>query len=110
MAKAIFVDTGNAKITEVEVHNTQDIHELLGGHLEMAHLWSESGNVMYVDEEGMLKNKPRFFFKYRTDQLLYGNAVIVGKELINEDYEYLGLADTVFEVQDIEMLVAFMRP
>lgn len=59
----------------------KDMQRCVGGHLEVAYMWS-SGDTLYVDDEGMLKPKDGYFvLAERRDQVLHGNGLVVGPEL-----------------------------
>ena len=48
----------------------------------------QNGDVLYVDDEGLLKpSKNWFFYRHRKDQPLAGNGMLVGREVDAPDYE-----------------------
>lgn len=53
---------------------------MLGGYLEAAYVF-DSGDVLYVNEEGMLRDLTPWRFAHRRDQALYGPGLIVGPEI-----------------------------
>lgn len=80
--KALHVDVDHRTISEVEYNGLADLQRLVGGHIEVAYHWP-NGDVLYVDEEGMLKHGPYRGFRIpeRPDQPLFGNGVLVGPEV-----------------------------
>jgi hypothetical protein len=59
MAKAILIDPRDASIRYVECAESGDaMRAMIGGDLEIAHVFP-SGDVLYVDEEGLTKDFSR---------------------------------------------------
>jgi len=84
--KVLFINAKDMSVEERELESHKDIRPLINGWIEAAYRY-ENGDVLYVDEEGLLKN-PRHFFLIpeRGDQPLAGNGVIVGREVeVEED-------------------------
>ena len=82
MAKAYFVNSANQTVTEVEYETLDDMRRFIGGYICIASVDHSTGDVLYVDDEGMLKeNLPVFAYMERLDQLLYGNGLYVGREI-----------------------------
>lgn len=79
--KALHIDAEHLTIGVVEYHGLADLQRLVGGFIEVAYLWP-NGDVLYVDEEGLLKLPQRGFrITVRPDQPLAGNGVLVGREI-----------------------------
>ena len=86
MAKGYLIDAQNKNIREVEYHSLAEMRELIGGHIELAHMHN-TGDVLYVDEEALIKETPYYFwYAHRTDQPLFGNGLLVGREIEGEEY------------------------
>lgn len=85
MAKAYLIDPKKRTISEVEYNSLTEMRELIGGYIELAYMHT-NGDVLYVDENGMNKPNYRFQYSHRPDQDLYGNGVIVGKEVEGPEY------------------------
>jgi hypothetical protein len=86
MAKAYWIDSENKSITEVESSSLADMRRHIGGHIEIAFL-HPNGDVLYVDEEGLLKNPEHWFrYSHRTDQPFAGNGLLVGREVEGDEY------------------------
>jgi hypothetical protein len=89
--KAILIDAKKREIREVEYRpsgmkgDVPTVGEYIGGWIEMAFQFP-TGDVMFVDEEGLLKATMHFFYcAFRTDQPMAGNGVVVGREVEDED-------------------------
>ena len=87
--KALWINAAQQSIEEVAWSDIHDLHELVGGWLEIAMLLPH-GDVLYVDEDGKLKESIHTGFTIGgSHELVLGNGVVVGKERINEDGEQL---------------------
>lgn len=112
--RAILINSAEKTVTEIELDSpdtTRELQELVGGYLTCGWTWySASGfpnNVMYVDDEGMLKGYDHYFRITNADQVglcnpsgptfMYGNGVILG---VNEEGES---TDTTIIAEDLEV-------
>ena len=88
--KALLIDVAARAVREVTWEKISDLHDLIGGYLTIGWQWHETGDVLFVDDEGLLRPQAHFFrFALRTDgQPLAGNGVIVGRELHDDDAEF----------------------
>ena len=82
MIKAVKIDVVNktVSIISVEKDNSQHLRDHVGGWITLA-MTLPSGDIMYVDDEGLLKNPENFQywdFPNRGRKLFAGNGVIVG--------------------------------
>lgn len=78
--KAISINSATQTVRVVEYNGLSDLQRLVGGSIEVAYQWP-NGDVLYVDEEGLLKPQEHFFLlAERSDQPLAGDGVIVGAE------------------------------
>jgi hypothetical protein len=79
--KAYLIDSAAQTITEIEYSGLAALQSLIGGYIEVAWTW-QNGDVVYVDEEGLLKPQSAFFrlAPRRDGQPLAGNGVLVGRE------------------------------
>ena len=79
--KAYWINATEQTVSEVEYTGIADLQRMVGGYIEVAVQWP-SGDVLFVDEEGLLKG-PSVGFRIpeRTDQPLAGNGVLVGREI-----------------------------
>lgn len=89
--KALFIDAEKREIREVEystrgtASGAPTVGNYVGGWIEPAYRWP-SGDVLYVDEEGLLKPTMHFFFcPFRPDQPMAGNGLVVGREVEDDD-------------------------
>jgi hypothetical protein len=112
MSKVIFIDATKREISLVEL-KTSDwtaLRTLVGGYIQAAYGWP-SGDVLFVDEEGLLKAPDKFFrITVRPDQPLAGNGVIVGLEINDTDGDYMGNADVALTVEQVADMVEFRSP
>jgi hypothetical protein len=78
--KAIWIDTSNAKITEVEYRGLEDLQRMVGGgSIDFA--GTINGDTVYVNDEGLYLFD-RFFYLPECGQGLFaGPGVIVGTEI-----------------------------
>jgi hypothetical protein len=76
-----------------------DLHRLIGGYLEVAHAWP-TGDVLYVDEEGLFKSPHHWFRVEGAHQPFAGNGVVVGREIGNTADTYPPII-TVDQLADI---------
>src|SRR6185437_8151198 len=81
MMKAYLIDPTAQSISEVEYPNLAGLQRLINGPIELAFMWP-TRDVLYVDEEGLLKPQSHFFrLSLRQDgQPLAGIGVVVGCE------------------------------
>ena len=90
--KALFINAEKREIREVDYSphasagGFPTINSFLnGGWIEAAWRWP-NGDTLYVDEEGLLKPTMHFFFcRFRPDQPMAGNGVLVGEEIDDEN-------------------------
>jgi len=76
--KAIKIDAAKRKVIEIEIIGLTDMQEAVGGLIEVGHYFPGSPDVIYVDEEGLLKNPEHFFMIEGETEMLAGNGLIVG--------------------------------
>lgn len=83
--KAYWIDAHERTVSAVDYGGLPDLKRMVGGYIELAKMWP-TGDVLYVDEEGTLKD-PQVWFKIegRDDQLMAGNGVVVGREIDESD-------------------------
>lgn len=84
--KAYWINATEQTISEVSFAALKDLQRLVGGYIEVAVLWP-NGDTLYVDEEGLLKSKRKFWAipSKRKDQPFAGNGVLVGREIEEGD-------------------------
>jgi len=94
MSKALLIDSAKREVREVDyvaspMDNPASLQSLIGGYIETAWSW-ETGETLYVDEEGLFKPQRHFFrLRQRADgQPLAGNGVVVGREVEDADGGY----------------------
>jgi hypothetical protein len=112
--KAILINAKEQTITEIELNDpdsTQELQELVGGYITCGWTWYDVAgfprNVLYVDDEGMLKGLDHYFRITNADKVgfcnssgpsfLYGNGVILGVTMEGES------TDPSIYVDDLEI-------
>ena len=76
--KAIKIDSENRKVEEIEIDGLQDIQKAVGGLIQVGHQFINTADIIYVDEEGLLKQPENFFALENETQILAGNGLVVG--------------------------------
>lgn len=84
MTKALWVNSQLRTITQVDCNGLEDMRKYVGGSICFAMSW-KTGDVLYVDDEGLLKPQDNFFFIENCHQPLAGNGIIVGPEVETEN-------------------------
>ncbi len=99
--KAIYINAEEKTVTEIELNDpdsTNELQDLVGGYLTCGWTWYDiagfPNNVLYVDDEGLLKGYDHYFRILNADKIgfcnpsgptfLYGNGVIVGVTMEGE--------------------------
>ena len=107
MPKAIWIDSTRKEISYVTYETPDDMRDFIGGWLEIGAMLRDE-NVLYVDEEGLLKNPEHFFrFSLRPDQPLAGNGLIVGREVLDEEGELIRMDDVALTVEEVWSMTRF---
>jgi len=108
MAKVLLIDAAAQAVREVQSSGLADLQKMIGGHIEIAHVW-ESKDVCFVDEHGTFKPQKHFFrLAQRGDYPFAGNGVVVGPEVYDDEGEYLGDADVTLTVAEVAAQVIFL--
>jgi len=80
--KAVLIDVENKEVKEVEIENSLDgyYHALKCTcvTVAMGYLFSPIHHVMFVDDEGLLAEKPLGAFSIGGSQVFSGNGLIMG--------------------------------
>ncbi len=112
--KAIYIDAEAQTVTKIELNDpdtTNEIQELVGGYIMCGWTWYDVAgfprNVLYVDDEGLVKGYDRYFRITNADKVgfcnpsgptyLYGSGVILGVTLEGES------TDTSIYADDLEV-------
>lgn len=91
LCKALLIDSTAREVREIEyaanseIEDPRSLQTLLGGYIQSAWMW-DSGDVCFVDEEGLLKpQKDCFVLLPLGDGVpLAGNGIVVGPEIEDE--------------------------
>jgi len=100
--RAVHIDAENRTVKAIEHKTLADLQNLVGGLIETAH-WLPRGDVVFVDEEGLLKDCRNFFLINGAHQPFAGSAVVVGPADHNGDS-----LDVTYTADEIMGLVTFM--
>ena len=84
MPKGYLVDPTERTITQVDVVRPAD---LIGCSTITASAFNDAGDVVYVDDEGLLKGPTDFFLIEGYPQPLAGKGVVVGTDDEGDDVE-----------------------
>jgi hypothetical protein len=101
-SKAFLIDAAAREIREVEVKDYREINTHLGSDCFCVAWQFGNADVLYVDDEGMLKGadqKHFFWLSHRTDQPLVGNGLVMGADNPRDDSESLPPATTIDELR-----------
>lgn len=111
MSKVIIIDsaTRTVRFDDLDLMKGDAIRDAIGGWIEIAFKFPW-GDVLYVDEEGLLKPSEHFFrFALRADPMpLAGIGVIVGREVYDRDGELLEVANTLILVERLRPLITWL--
>lgn len=108
MSKAILIDAATREIREIENTGLKSLQAAVGGFIETAYSW-ENGDVLFVDEEGLFKPQSNFF-RVPTlcdDQPFAGNGVVVGREVTDDEGEYVRTDVPTITVEALREIVEF---
>lgn len=106
--KAFFIDSTKREIREVNYSNFRDIQTFVGGTFTMVPTDAIGrGDVMFVDDEGLLKTKTGFFMLPDSDYPLAGNALVVGKESDDDNGDTFPPTSTI---ETLSQVIQFKTP
>lgn len=108
LTKGLLIDSERQEIRWVQFGGSEGLRELIGGWIEVAYSW-DTGDVLYVDEEGLLKPQSHFFtIAVRRDgQPLPGNGVIVGREVEDDSPQGFHTLPPTLTVDELRSMVQF---
>jgi len=85
--KAIKIDAENRKVEEIEINNLVDMQEAVGGFIQVGYGFPDTPDVIYVDEEGLLKEPKNFFALDGQTEILAGNGLVIGYGKLGESID-----------------------
>jgi hypothetical protein len=109
--KVIIIDSIKRELREMEWDiKGKGLRPLVGDWIETGWHWRATGDVLFVDERGLLKPSQHFFvLAVRLDNWpLAGIGVVVGRELIDKKGNWLGNADPVITIDQLKPLITFL--
>ena len=81
--KAIKIDSYKRTVEEVRVHGLADMQKAVGGFIQVGHWFDNSNDVIFVDEEGLLKDPENFFtIRGKDSQILAENGLVLGTNIV----------------------------
>lgn len=88
--KAILIDVVNQTITETTISNYKEIYQKIGNECSLftCPIEFENSDVIYVDDEGLLKEVHGGFMMNGWNYPLIGNAIILGTDEEGESVDY----------------------
>lgn len=99
---AIHIDSENREIKVVEIdrkNSLTTLQSLVGGYITPGH-YLENGDMVYVDDNGLLGGPENFFLIQGAHQPFAGNGVMVA----GEEYE-----DVISTVESLKSKVKFLN-
>jgi hypothetical protein len=75
--RVLHINVENETITETTISCLEDMQALVGGLIERAAVFP-NGDELYVNEEGLLEENPRWFMVKGGHQPYAGNGFIIG--------------------------------
>ncbi len=104
--KAILINAYTRKISEVEVEAGDNELDSIYGHIECQYIETgmhlENGDVVFVDEEGMLKECNHFFYMLGAHQPFAGSGLIMGTKAGGDS------ADCNIDIDEVKSRVKFL--
>lgn len=79
--RAYIIDAEHQTIRETELFEDgrlKQMQTIVGGCIALAHRWEETGDDLFVNDEGLFDEDPYFFFVRGAHQPFAGNAVVFG--------------------------------
>lgn len=104
--KATHIDCANGIVKEVTITGLADLQRCVGGLICFAHGW-DNGDVLFVDDEGLLKGNTRGFEIQGAHQPFMGSGVIVGREVYDDEGECIDQLNPTITVDLVRQIVAF---
>ena len=112
--RVIKIDPETRSVEAINSRTTyRAMRDLIGGPMTIAHVFPNE-DVLYVDDEGLLKGPDPdtpYFFNIHAHQPFAGRGIIVGREIVNgdervtDDADLAGDAETNLEY--IKMIIKF---
>lgn len=86
--KVIYINPAAKSVEIRHIKDASEIRTLIGGFLAAATRY-DNGDVLYVDDEGLLKGPRHYFWMPGIyDAMLAGPGVLVGREIETDDSWY----------------------
>jgi hypothetical protein len=88
MPKALFINSTDRTITEVQCDGLKDMQRYVGGYIERVPIDLPEGDDMWVNEEGMFQVQTGFIKVRGYPTPMAGNALVTGREHEDEDLRH----------------------
>ncbi len=76
--KALKIDVATKKVTQVEIQDYKEIYKHINAELFCCPVQFPNGDVLYADDEGLLKEVVGCFCMPNWNHPIVGNAIILG--------------------------------
>jgi hypothetical protein len=105
--KAILIEVSAQDIRAADYDDYKDLQDMVGGLLTTAKTWP-SGDLLFVDDEGLLKRQAHFFRIAGRDQPFAGNGVVVGPDRYDDAGDCLGADAPGIAIKQLRAEVTFL--
>ncbi len=104
--KGILINAYTRKITAVDIEEGDNELQSIYNHLECQYIetgmYLENGDIVFVDEEGMMKECNHFFYMLGAQQPFAGNGLILGMSLSGDS------RDCDIDIDEVKSRVKFL--
>jgi len=108
--KAILIDPVTQTIAPYTVdHRLKTLQAAVGGLIAIA-TTLDTGDVLYVNDEGLLTDQPRFFTLAGAHQPFPGRAILVGQESLGIVTDVVSTIDRIRELVSFDVHVDLDEP
>jgi hypothetical protein len=105
--KCFHIDSTAKTITETTYADYRDLQRYVRGTLTIGFAF-ENGDVLFVDDEALLKPQAAFFTIPGQQQPLGGNGVLTGRDSFGPDGEGEGTDDPTTTAEELAKIVTWM--
>lgn len=103
MYRAILIDASKAELRYVDVHNSEDLCKHIGCELFTTAISFKNDYVIFVDDEGYLKDPVTFFMLKHPGTMWFAGNGIVLKTVDDKE------VDCDLDIKELENNIKFMK-